>query len=131
MGFHPLVAHTQLEWARMLFRRGAADDLERANDLLDQSLDTACRLGMVRLERLARELMEETRPQTGDSPAGLSPRETEVIELVVDGLSNPEIGERLFISPRTVSQHLRSVFNKLDVNNRAAAVARWIELRRD
>lgn len=57
-------------------------------------------------------------------PAGLSAREVEVLRLVAEGLSNPQVGERLFLSPRTVEQHLRSIFNKTGVPSRAAA-ARW------
>ena len=55
----------------------------------------------------------------------LSPKEREVVGLVVEGLSNPEIGTRLYISRRTVETHLSHVFRKLDVANRAqlAAVA--------
>jgi DNA-binding NarL/FixJ family response regulator len=85
----------------------------------------------------ARRLLEQVAAHEGrlrspasTFPAGLSAREVEVLELVVAGLSNPEIGAQLYISPRTVSQHLRSVFNKLNVNSRTAAVARWIELAR-
>jgi DNA-binding CsgD family transcriptional regulator/tetratricopeptide (TPR) repeat protein len=56
-------------------------------------------------------------------PAGLSAREVEVLRLVAQGLTNPQVAERLFLSPRTVEQHLRSIYNKLDVSTRAAATA--------
>jgi DNA-binding CsgD family transcriptional regulator len=54
-------------------------------------------------------------------PAGLSAREVEVLRLVAQGLTNPQVAERLFLSPRTVEQHLRSIYNKLAVSTRAAA----------
>ncbi|HEU5423993.1 MAG TPA: response regulator transcription factor, partial [Nitrolancea sp.] len=54
-------------------------------------------------------------------PAGLTAREIEVLGLVAQGLTDAEVAERLFLSPRTVSQHLRSVYNKLGVSSRAAA----------
>jgi DNA-binding CsgD family transcriptional regulator len=59
-------------------------------------------------------------------PAGLSVREVEVLRLVAQGLSNPQVGERLFLSRRTVEQHLRSIFNKTGVPSRVAA-ARWAD----
>jgi two-component system, NarL family, response regulator LiaR len=49
---------------------------------------------------------------------GLSERELEVLSLLVDGLSNPEIAERLFISANTVKAHMRSLMNKLAANDR-------------
>ena len=55
------------------------------------------------------------------SPAGLTSREVEVLQLVALGLSNADIAERLVLSPRTVHAHLRSIFEKLGVNSRAAA----------
>jgi ATP/maltotriose-dependent transcriptional regulator MalT len=61
-------------------------------------------------------------------PAGLSAREVEVLRLVAEGLSNPQIGERLFLSPRTVEHHLHAIFNKTGVSSRAAA-ARWASER--
>ena len=53
----------------------------------------------------------------------LSEREREVLRLVEQGLSNKAVGQQLFISSRTVSQHLTSIFNKLGVNTRTQAVA--------
>ncbi|GIE84509.1 response regulator [Actinoplanes regularis] len=56
------------------------------------------------------------------APPALSARETEVLKLVAAGLTNAEIGKRLFISEATVKTHLLRVFNKLDVADRTAAV---------
>lgn len=56
------------------------------------------------------------------APSGLSARETEVLKLVAAGLTNADIGKRLFISEATVKTHLLRVFNKLDVADRTAAV---------
>jgi DNA-binding CsgD family transcriptional regulator len=55
--------------------------------------------------------------------AGLSPREVEVLRLVVAGKATPEIAATLFVSPRTVQTHLTNVYGKLGVANRAEAVA--------
>jgi len=53
----------------------------------------------------------------------LTPREREVLALMVEGLNNPQIGERLFISVTTVRSHVSSIFSRLGVSNRAEAVA--------
>ena len=54
--------------------------------------------------------------------SGLTAREIDVLHLVADGLSNAEIADRLVLSQRTVHAHLRSIFDKLGVNTRTAAV---------
>jgi DNA-binding CsgD family transcriptional regulator/tetratricopeptide (TPR) repeat protein len=51
----------------------------------------------------------------------LSAREVEVLVLVAEGLTDPQVAERLYLSPRTVGQHLRSIYRKLGVPSRAAA----------
>lgn len=58
----------------------------------------------------------------------MTSREVDVLHLVADGLSNAEIAERLVLSERTVHAHLRSIFDKLGVNCRTAAVhsASWL-----
>jgi predicted ATPase/DNA-binding CsgD family transcriptional regulator len=54
-------------------------------------------------------------------PAGLSARETEVLRLVAEGLTNPRIAQDLFISPRTVERHMNSIYHKTGVSSRVAA----------
>ena len=61
-----------------------------------------------------------TRAKSGE----LSKRELEVLRLVAQGMSNQSIAEQLFVSDHTVHRHLANILNKLDVSNRAAAVAR-------
>ena len=57
----------------------------------------------------------------------LSPREVEVLALVAEGLTNPQVAQRLYLSPHTVSRHLRSVYTKLGVPSRAAAAREALE----
>ena len=47
------------------------------------------------------------------------PTESRVVELVAEGLTNPQVAERMFVSPATVKTHLSHVFRKLDVHSRA------------
>jgi predicted ATPase/DNA-binding CsgD family transcriptional regulator len=54
-------------------------------------------------------------------PAGLSPREVEVLRLVVEGLTNAQAAKELYLSPRTIETHLTSIYQKLGVSSRAAA----------
>jgi DNA-binding CsgD family transcriptional regulator len=61
----------------------------------------------------------------------LSRREKEVLALLAQGMTNPEIGRALFISPVTVKVHVRHIFEKLGVHSRAAAAARATQLNRD
>ena len=61
---------------------------------------------------------------------GLTPREAEVLGLVADGLTNRQIGERLFITPKTAGLHVSHILAKLNVDSRvkAAAVAHHTHL---
>jgi len=64
---------------------------------------------------------EEAAPASANDAALLSAREVEVLVLVAEGLTDPQVAERLYLSPRTVGQHLRSIYRKLGVPSRAAA----------
>jgi ATP/maltotriose-dependent transcriptional regulator MalT len=56
-------------------------------------------------------------------PESLTRRELEILQLAADGLSGPRIAERLFVSPATVKTHFENIYAKLDVSDRASAVA--------
>jgi DNA-binding NarL/FixJ family response regulator len=67
----------------------------------------------------------ERLPSSGPAPRDLlSPQELQIARLTAEGLSNREIGERLFLSPRTVSSHLYRIFPKLGITSRAQLASR-------
>ena len=106
------------EWLRRERRRvDAREQLRTAHEMLD-----AMGIGAF-AERARRELLatgETARKRTvGDRAAELTAQEAQVARLARDGLSNPEIGARLFISPRTVQYHLGKVFTKLGISSRS------------
>jgi two-component system nitrate/nitrite response regulator NarL len=68
-------------------------------------------------------LVTELREREQHARPLLTERESQVLRLIADGLSGPEIGEQLYISSSTVKTHVKSVLEKLGVSDRAAAVA--------
>ena len=64
------------------------------------------------------------RASTRSHPAGLTDRQAEVLDLLGEGMTNVEIAEVLFVSPKTVDHHVSAVLAKLGVSSRRDAVAR-------
>jgi DNA-binding CsgD family transcriptional regulator len=104
------------EWLRREKRRAQArDQLRAAHEMFAE----CCAAGFA--DRARRELSaigDAPRPRTADALTVLTPQEAQVARLAAEGLTNPEIGAQLFISPRTVEYHLRKVFAKLGLASR-------------
>jgi len=115
----PELARTHLlygEWLRRENRRAdAREQLRTAHDQLTS-------IGMEAFAERARgELLatgEKVRKRSAETRDDLTAQERHIARLARDGLSNPEIGARLFLSPRTVEWHLRKVFSKLGISSR-------------
>jgi DNA-binding CsgD family transcriptional regulator len=104
------------EWLRREGRRvDAREELRAAHAMLTV-------IGMEAFaERARRELAatgEKVRRRQAETRDELTAQEAQIAELARDGLSNPEIGSQLFLSPRTVEWHLRKVFGKLGISSR-------------
>jgi DNA-binding CsgD family transcriptional regulator len=67
------------------------------------------------------------RPETRADPAGLTPRQREVLVLLVAGLTNSEIAERLFVSAKTVDHHVSAILMKLEASSRQEAAKIAVE----
>jgi DNA-binding NarL/FixJ family response regulator len=105
-------------------------DLRRAWRLFDElgatrrAADTARRLRSAG----ARDLPRRRASSTRENPAGLTDRQLEIARMVAAHLTNQEIAERLYLSPRTVDHHVSAILNRLDVTNRRHAAQRCRDL---
>lgn len=77
---------------------------------------------------LASSMLAEVQRSADLGPAVISSREEEVLQLVADGLSLPEVASSLYISVKTVKNHLASIYQKLDARDRTQAVLQAVRL---
>ena len=115
----PYLARAQLVYGEWLRRHNRRLDARRE---LRAAHETLSGIGADAFaERARRELVatgETVRKRTAETRDDLTAQEAQIARLAVDGCTNPEIGARLFISPRTVEYHLRKVFTKLGIRSR-------------
>lgn len=121
-GYRYEVARCRWRLAEALLGAG---DREAARAELDQAIAEARAMGARPLLEAATALARRGRLESAAPHRGelLTDRESEVLELVAQGLTNRQIGERLFISGKTVSVHVSNLLSKLGVASRAEAVA--------
>jgi DNA-binding CsgD family transcriptional regulator len=115
----PLRAITDFEQAAWSSER-TKPDLERAAALATSARDAFAQLHMPFWHDRATALLETIERKSGPAsyPAGITEREMEVLRLAVQGQSDKEISDLLFISPRTVNAHMRNMFAKTGSANR-------------
>ena len=82
--------------------------------------------------QLAASMLDEVRkldqPATAEEERVITRREEEVLQLIADGCSTPEVAEQLFISQKTVKNHLASIYQKLDARDRTQAVLQAVRM---
>jgi DNA-binding CsgD family transcriptional regulator len=112
-------ARTELLWGERLRRSGLRIE---AREQLRSALDEFDRIGAASWADMAREELrasgETARPRDPSLVDQLTPRELEIALLAADGLTNKEIGARLFLSPKTAELHLGRVYRKLGIRSR-------------
>lgn len=119
-----LTGHGTVDMCRRAFKAGAIEFLEKpvSDDVLLDTVQQAVGQHVRRRERLAADQWVRERYTS------LSEREREVLALIVEGLTNKEIGRALALSPRTVETHRANLFAKLQVDNLAHLIRHYASL---
>src|SRR4051794_7269648 len=95
-------------------RQAASDDASLSPELASAMLDEVRRI--------------DPTPSEEESEQVVTKREVEVLQLIADGCSTPEVAEKLFISQKTVKNHLASIYQKLDARDRTQAVLQAVRM---
>ena len=123
-----LTMHADKEVLANAIRAGAIGYLTKDSSTRDiaDAVRMAVEGDTVLSPQLARTMLEEVRkldaPGTQEAERVISDREVEVLQLIADGCSTPEVAAQLYISQKTVKNHLASIYQKLDARDRTQAV---------
>ncbi len=119
-----LTGHGTVDMCRRAFKAGAAEFLEKPvnDELLIETLQNAVRQHVKSRQR------HQADRSAREHCAKLSEREREVLGLIVEGLTNKEIGRALDVSPRTVESHRANLFAKLEVDSLAQLIRHYAAL---
>jgi DNA-binding CsgD family transcriptional regulator len=128
LGIRPFLVRTQFRYAMLLLHNNQSTDRAQALDLLRQAQATVEQIGMAALSGQIESLLAAIpspppfrAPET--NPAGLTPRELEVLRLIAAGHSTKAMAALLVVSVPTVERHITHIYEKLGVSGRAEATA--------
>lgn len=128
-----LTMHADQDVLASAIRAGASGYLVK--DCSTEEIASAVRMAVsgetVLSPQLAASMLNEVRKLDepgGDDERVVTKREEEVLQLIADGCSTPEVAEQLFISQKTVKNHLASIYQKLDARDRTQAVLQAVRM---
>ena len=120
-GLQPELAWACYNYSDSLLKRNGIGDREKAETLLGKGLILAQELEMKPVVDRIATALENAKEKTNLYPDGLTAREVEVLRSIAAGLTNQEIADKLFISEKTVANHITNIFNKTGSGNRTEA----------
>ena len=125
-----LTMHAEIDLIRKALKAGAVGYLTKDATFEEvlHALDLACNGDVIISPQFAQALLEEVDAQQAVQNSLLSEREMEVLQLLSEGCSTPEIATNLFISQKTVKNHLASIYEKIDARDRTHAVIRAVKM---
>ena len=125
-GFELQQTLTDLDLARMLVERGASLETRAVEKRLESISGCTSVSGRREIARGVDEVKTLAKGRYSSDPGGLTPRETEVFELMSKGLTNAQIAGQLHITNNTVHYHVSNILLKTDAPNRSTAIASMI-----
>jgi two-component system, NarL family, response regulator DegU len=129
-----LTMHADKEVLAEAIRAGASGYLTKdsSTDEVADAVKMAANGETVLSPQLAATMLDEVRrldhPDAPDEDRVVTKREEEVLQLIADGCSTPEVAEQLYISQKTVKNHLASIYQKLDARDRTQAVLQAVRM---
>ena len=129
-----LTMHADQEVLADAIRAGASGYLVKdcSTEEIAEAIRTALQGDTALSPQLAATMLDEVRrldvPDTSEEDRVITKREEEVLQLIADGCSTPEVAEQLYISQKTVKNHLASIYQKLDARDRTQAVLQAVRM---